>query len=144
MTKEKYAFPFWGNTFNTDAKLPWLDMELLAASYRRNLDLMNTAQQITAETTKSIMQLQTQYMKHVFDQLSEQAKHNLSMTSFEEKSAHQSETTKVTLDQAIEHGREVHSLLSKANEKLIETVQKRFKEGMDESAAMAKKTKEKL
>ena len=145
MSKDTYTNPFWGESFKglKDIKLPWLDTELMLSSYRRNMDLINTTQQIAAETTKAVVQLQAQYMKDVFEQLSEQTKHNISTFSPEERVAHQSEATKATLDQAIEHARNVNTLISQSNEKIIETVQKRLKEGVDESASLAKKAKTK-
>jgi len=142
MSKDTYTNPFLGDHFKgwKDNKLPWADTDLMLSSYRRNMNLINTTQQIVAETTKAVIQLQAQYMKDVFEQMSEQTKHNISTASPEESMARQSETTKASLDQAIEHARNVNTLISKSNEKIIENVQKRFKDSVDESASLAKKT----
>lgn len=142
MSKDTYTNPFLGDPFKgwKDNKLPWVDTELMLSSYRRNMNLINTTQKIVAETTKAVLQLQAQYMKDVFEQMSEQTKQNISTASPEESVTRQSETTKATLDQAIEHARNVNTLISKSNEKIIENVQKRFKEGVDESTSLAKKT----
>lgn len=146
MSKDTYSNPFWGDHFKglKDPKLPWLDTELMLASYRRNMNLINTTQQIAVETTKAVMQIQAQYMKDVFEQISEQTKQNVSTISPEDRAFKQSESTKAVVDQAIEHARNVNTLIAKSNEKIIENVQKRFKEGVDESTALAKKTKTKL
>ncbi|MBA3814294.1 MAG: phasin family protein [Alphaproteobacteria bacterium] len=143
MSKETYSSPFWGENFKgfKDNKFPWLDTDLILSGYRRNMTLITTTQQIAAETTKAVMQLQAQYMKDVFEQLSEQTKKNISAASPEERVAHQSEKAKTAVDQAIEHGRNVNAIITKSNEKIIENVQKRFKEGVDESASLARKTK---
>ncbi len=143
MSKDPYTNPFAGDTFKAfkEAKLPWFDPELMFSSYRRNMDLITTTQQIAAETTKAVVQLQSQYIKDVLEQLSERTKENISTASPEEKVAQQSEATKASLDQAIDHARNVNTVIAKSNEKIIETVQKRFKEGVDESASVAKKTK---
>src|SRR5436190_22842269 len=103
MNKDTYTHPFWGENFKglKDNKLPWFDTELALASYRRNMHLINTTQQIAAETTKAVIQLQAQYMKDVFEQLSEQTKQNISTFSPEERVAHQSEKAKTAVDQAI-------------------------------------------
>lgn len=145
MTKDTYTNPFWNDNLMglKGAKLPWLDMEQILASQRRNMDLINSTQQIVAETTKAVIQLQAQYMKDTFDELSEQTKKNVSAFSPEEKIVNPSETIKAPLDQAIEHARNVNSLITQSSEKIIENVQKRFKEGMDESASIVKKTKTK-
>jgi phasin family protein len=145
MNKETYTNPFWGDNVKglKDIKFPWFDSELMLSNYRRNMNLINTTQQIAAETTKAVIQLQAQYMKDVFEQLSEQTKQNISTFSPEERVAYQSEKTKAAVDQAVDHARNVNTLISKSNEKIIENVQKRFNEGVDESASLAKKTKTK-
>ena len=136
---------FWGENFKkwNEAKLPWLDSDLLLSNYRRNAELINTTQQIVAETTKAVIQLQAQYMKEVFEQANTQTKQNMTMGSPEEKVSRQSDATKRNLDQAVEHTRNLNDILSQSNEKIIENVQKRFKETIDETASMAKKTKTK-
>lgn len=146
MNKDTYTNPFWNESLKgwKDTKLPWLDMELMLSSYRRNMDLINTTQQIVAETTKAVAQLQTQYMKDIFEKMNEQTKQNISMTSPEEKVARQSDATKKNLDQAVEHARNLNEIISKSNEQIIENVQKRFKESVDETTSMAKKAKPKV
>lgn len=142
MSKDTYTNPFWNDSFKgfKDNKLPWFDAELALSSYRRNMHLITTTQQIAAETTKAVMQLQTQYMKDVFEQLSEQTKQNMTAPfSPEERVSQQSEKTKTALDQAIEHARTVNSIIATSNEKIIENVQQSFKEGVDESTSVAKK-----
>jgi len=140
MNKDAFNNQFWGETLKVwkDGKLPWLDTELFLSSYRRNMNLLNTTQQIAAETTKAVLQLQAEYVKDVFEQMSEQAKKNITTFSPEERISHQSQTTKQTFDQALEHARHVNELISKSNEKIMENVQKRFKEGLDESATFTK------
>jgi len=143
MNKDTYTNPFFGEGWKAmkDTKLPWLDMELFLSNYRRNMNLISTTQQIAAETTRAVIQLQTQYMKDVFDQLGEQTKKNMSTLSPEEKVTQQTESTKNTLDQAVEHARNVNTLIAKSNEQIVENVQKSFKESVDESASLGKKTK---
>lgn len=141
MTKDKQEQPFWNekmNVFNT-GKNPWIDNELFLSSYRKNMELINATHQIVAETTKSLMELQTQYMKNAFEQLSEQSKQCLSMGSPEDKAHKHSEMAKETLDQAVEHAREINTILTKSNEKIIEGIKKSAKEGLEEAVSMAKK-----
>ena len=143
MTKETFTNPFLGDNFKAfkDTKLPWFDSEFVLSNYRRNMNLINSTQQIAADTTKAIMQLQAQYMKDVFEQLGEQTRQNMSNFSTEEKATKQSEGAKAAIDHAIEHARNVNTLISESNEKIIENVQKRFNEGVEETVAAAKKAK---
>lgn len=146
MSKETHTNPFWNEHGMglKGTKLPWLDPELMMTNYRRNVDLMNTTQQIAAETTKAVMQLQSQYVKDVFEQFGEQTKRNMSTGSPEEKATRQTETTRATFDQTVDHARTLNAIIAKSGEKIIENVQKHLKESLDDSATAAKKTKTKL
>jgi len=145
MNKDTFTNPFWNESLKgwKEAKLPWLDMELMLSSYRRNMELIHTTQQIVSETTKAVAQLQAQYMKDIFEQMNEQTKHNLSIATPEEKAARQTDTTKKNIDQAVEHAKILNEIISKSNEQIIDNVQKRFKESVDETTSLAKKAKPK-
>jgi len=143
MTKETNIPPFGEEGLGSfkNFKFPGVDMETLLASYQRNMELMNTTQRIGAETVQSVMELQNQYLKRVFDQWNEQIKYGFSKSPLEEKTTRQAENAKATVDKTIEHVRDVNSIVAKSNEKIIQSVQKRFKEGLDESLNLAKKGK---
>ncbi len=132
MTSNGKFSPYWD-----EDKMSWGEIENIIEGYKRNVELMAVTQQIAIETTKSVIQLQTQYMKHAFDQLSSQAKHGLSPNVNDD----QSEFGKATVDSAVQHATKINTILTKSNEKIIENVQKRFKEGLEESAATVKKAK---
>lgn len=120
-------------------KFPGFDLETLLANYQRNVELMNSTQKIVVEATKSIMELQNDYMKTVFDQWNDQVKSCCSQSPFEEKTAHQTEAAKEALNRTIEHIQGVDSIIAKSNERIMDSVQKRVKEGLDESLKMSKK-----
>lgn len=146
MTKETNIPPFGEEGFRTfnpfkQFKYPGVDMETLMATYQRNMELMNSTQQIAMEATQSVMELQREYIKKAFDQWNEQIKYTCSKAPLGEKTAHHVDTTKTAVDQTIEHVRDVNSIIAKSNEKIINSVQKRFKESLDESATLAKKSR---
>ena len=149
MVKETNIPPFGSEEANPfkkfDAfkqfKLPGLDLETLILNYQRNIELVNSTQQVVAEATKSIMELQSEYMKKGFDQWNVQVKDCCSKAPFEEKTTHQAEAAKTAVNQTIAHAQEVNSIIAKSSEKIIGSVQKRFKEGLDESAILVKKGK---
>ncbi len=120
-------------------KFPGIDMEALMESHRKNLELMNKNQQIVIETTQSLMELQNQYIKNAFEMWNENIKQCCSKSPLEEKTAQQSEAAQETTDKAIEHLRNINSVIAKSTEKMNESLQKRFKEGLEESSRMTKK-----
>lgn len=145
MAKETNVPPFMEEGLGAfkKFKFPGIDMEKLLSSYRKNLELMSKNQQIVTETTQSLMELQTQYIKNAFDVWSEQVKNCCSKSPLEDKPAQHSEAAKATFDKTIEHLQNVHSVVAKSNEKMNESIQKRLKEGLEESLNMTKKTGEK-
>lgn len=123
-----------------DFKMPAYDMESLMTSYRKNMEIVNSTQQVMAEATRNLVQLQTQYMKQLFEDMSQQTKETLtSSESMEEKSTGHAKSVKETIDHAISHSKEINHVVSQASNKVMETVQKRMKESVDEcTTAMSK------
>ncbi len=143
MTKEKQPYSSWSESMNAfkDAKLPWGGNEFFMAAYRRNMEFMNTTQQITVETIRAVAELQGEYMKSVFNHLSEQTKECLSETSPEEKAVRHTDVANKTIDQAIEHARDINAIIAKSNDKIIENIQKTAKKNVEDSASLTKKAK---
>jgi len=149
MTKESHtesnAASFWDESTKafSKARFPWFNNERFMENYRRQTEIMNTTQQIIIESSKSILQLQMQFMKQLFDQLGEQTKHNLSSTSGEEKVAQNVQHTRANFDKAIENAHEINATIAKSNDKIIDTLHRHINESLEESIAAAKKTKRK-
>ncbi|MBY0293436.1 MAG: TIGR01841 family phasin [Alphaproteobacteria bacterium] len=145
MAKETNIPPFMEEGFRSfkQFKFPGADMETLLSTHQRNMELMNAAQKITTETTQTVMDLQKQYFKSIFDQWNDEVKNSFSKAPSEEKTAHQTETAKAAIDQTIKHVRDVNDIIAKSNETIIESIQKHFKESLNNSADLAKKSKEK-
>ncbi|MBY0293441.1 MAG: phasin family protein [Alphaproteobacteria bacterium] len=143
MAKESHTSSCEDRIFNPFKKMkcPMFNMEMLMTNTQKNIELMTETQQIFAESLKSIMELQNEYFKKVMDQWNEQVKCCCSKAPLEEKTAHQAEAKKTAINQAVEHARELSSIISKSSEKIIGSVQKRIKEGLDESLNLEKKSK---
>ena len=82
-------------------KVPGMDMKSLMSNYQRNIELINATQQVVAEATKSVMELQSEYMKKVFDQWNAQIKYCCSKAPLEEKMAQEAEGAKKAVNQTI-------------------------------------------
>lgn len=123
-----------------DFKMPAYDMESLMTAYRKNLDIANSTQQVIAEATRNLMQIQTQYVKQLFEDLSQQTKETMtSSDSTEEKTSCHARSVKDTIDHALSHTKEVNQVLAQVNAKVVDTVQKRLKESIDECANIVNK-----
>lgn len=145
MSKNTNIPPFMEEGLNAfkKHKFPGVDMETLLTSYQKNVEFMNAAQQIATETTQSLLGLHNQFLLEAFEKWNEQLKNNLSTNAPTDKTTQQAESSKAVIDKMIDHAREVHSTVEKSNEKLINSLQKRIKDSVDESVTLAKKSKKK-
>jgi phasin family protein len=129
-----------GLNFFKQFKFPGAYMETLVAMQQLNTGLLNETQQIAMETTKSVMDLEQQFMKNAFDQWNEEVKYNISKAPLEEKTTHQAEVAKDAVSQISEHANKLSSILTQSNEKFNETLQKHIKMGMEESSNLSKRS----
>ncbi|MBY0272668.1 MAG: phasin family protein [Alphaproteobacteria bacterium] len=146
MSKNTNIPPFGEEIFNAfkQFKVPGVDMEALAASHQKNMELLASTQRKAVESTNSIVELQNKYLKNAFDQWNEQLKHNCTKTSFEEKTACHAQATKEMSDKALEHMKEINTIIVKSNEKILDSIQKHFQESFNDSLNLVKKNKNNL
>ncbi len=135
--------PFMKKGFDSfkDFKYPGLNMEVFLEGYQRNIELISATMKIATETTESLMELQNKYIQKAFEQWNEEIKYSMSKAPLDEKTSHQTEVAKSTVDDAIKHAQDVSSILVKTNEKIVESVQTRFKEGQEEVKDLVKTEK---
>jgi hypothetical protein len=114
----------------------------LMSMYRLNVELITTSQKIAMETAQTLMALNQQYQKRVYDQMNELIKSNISKGPFEEKTTSQANVAKNAVEMMSEHAHEISSLLVDSNKKLSENLHKSLKEGLEESKNAARKTTE--
>ena len=135
MTNYKNFSPFLDKD-----NLPWGDINTFIDGYKRNVELISVTQQIALEAAKSVMQLQTQYLKGAFDQVTEQTQKGFTSNINEDSFANQSDLGKATVDKAVQHASKINAVITQSNEKIYENIQKRFNEGVKESASAVKKS----
>jgi phasin family protein len=145
MTKKSSLPPFFGQEFASfkPFEFPGVNMETLLSSYQKNMELMNATQKIATETAQTLMEIQNQYVQKVVGQMNQQAKHTFSKAPLEEKATHQAEVAKTTVDELIRHLRTTNAIIAQSNEQIIESIQRRFKESLDESSEFVKKSPKK-
>ncbi|GEM_PF-2659679 len=142
MASEKNLPPMFEKLSNSfkQAKVPSFHMERLLSSFQKNMALIASAQKTLAEATQNLVNIQTQHAQKIIQQWDEEMKSSLSKVAQEEKTAHQAETIKKTIDEMTAHLREVNSVIAKSNQQIMESCQARMKEVMEESSELIKKT----
>lgn len=143
MTKNTNFPPFMEEGFGAfkKFKFPGVDTDTLLTNYQRNLEFMNSAQQTVADTTQSLFGLHKQFLLEAFEQWNEQVANAFSPSSPVDKVAQQTEVSKAAMNRMVGHLQDLKSTVEEANKKLMDSLQKRFKDSADESANLAKKDK---
>ena len=122
-------------------KLPGVDTDTLLTNYQKNLEFINSTQQTVADTTQSLFGLHKQFLLEAFEQWNEQVANAFSTSSPMDKVAQQTEASKAAMNRMVEHIQGLKSTVEGANKKLMDSLQNRFKDSVDESANLAKKNK---
>jgi hypothetical protein len=137
MTKDTNIPPFMEESMKAfkDFKFPGNNMQDMMAMYKKNIELMNTTQQIAIEATKAMMELQRNFMQSAFEEWSDQMKTAASKGSFDDPA----QKAKKAMDDTVEHMKELNTIVEKSNEKIKDSFQKRIKESIDETTNLGKK-----
>lgn len=143
MTKNtETPFIFGGEDLFDKSMFPGAYGESLMSLYKLNYDLLTTTQQIAMETAQTLIALNQQYQQRVYNQMNELIQYNMSKSPLEEKTSYHARAAQDAVDLMSSHAMGISSLLVDSNKKLSDTVQKGFKEGLDETISAVKKAKE--
>lgn len=116
---------------------PVLDKDMMLQSHRKNLEALNEANKMAVEVMKSITQLQSQYVKQAFEDF---AKIMKGMGSGGGESPRETgEAVKTQLAKAMEHGSAITNTLTKGQREIMEMMQNRFANSIDEIQDLQKK-----
>jgi phasin family protein len=116
-----------------DFKVPGIDKETLQASHRKNMDLLMAAQHTAIETMKTLGKLQSEFMKSSIEAMTSTVKTVASTKDKAEKLDTQTETLKKTIEKATNHSQEISKVLAKGQGEIIDLMQRRACEAVDEA-----------
>lgn len=121
-------------------KIPSLDMEVAAATQRKNIEALARASQLAVESMQAIAHRQSEIFRSTMEEASSAARELMAADGPEEKAAKQAEIFKDAFQRAVTNIRELVELVAKSQADAIEVVNQRFAESLDEvKSAIAKK-----
>jgi phasin family protein len=128
MAKDDMKSPFGDAIFNPfkDMKMPNFDMKDMMSGFEQNVELMNDMQKISMETAQALMQMHTQYMQNLMRECGELAKMNLAQGSLSDKKELQAKAMKDLSEEAVAHIKDLSSVLTKSNEKIMGGLKDKF------------------
>lgn len=115
-----------------------LGFDAMMASHQKNMETFNAAHQTASEVFRGLINLNTQYWKSLFDEVSANNRAMMTPTNPEEKMQQHANAVKNCADKAWHHSREVSDMLNQSTSKVAAMYSKRFQECMSEGKEILK------
>lgn len=114
-------------------KMPSLDKEAIMRSHKKNMEALTEANKMAIEVMKSIAQLQSQYVKQTFEDMSLIMKDALAHPPASKEAAEKhSMHAKAQAEKAFEHGSSITATLAKSQKEIFDLMHSRYHEGAQE------------
>ncbi len=121
--------------FFQNPKAPDVNPQQFLASQKKNLETLNEASKTAVDVMKSITQLQGQYMRQAFEDMNAFMRTAMTMSPDQAGAQYQSQKLQESLEKAVDHGKNVASVVAKSGKNIQERIQKRAEESLNEMKA---------
>ncbi len=138
------SFPFMENDFTkmfSEFKIPGFDMQSLVATQRRNIEAVQTANQLAVEGVQAVLRRQTEIMKSMVEESSTVLRDLMAQGAPEAKIAQQTELVKTAFEKALANLRELTEMVAKSNTEAADVLTKRIGESLTELKGSLQRTK---
>jgi phasin family protein len=109
--------------------MPNVDMDALANSYKKNLEILESINKMSTEVCSGIAQLQSVFVKQMMTELSELIREKGKPS---EAVAKFSEFTKEHVAKVVDNGKKISDLLTTTQQSINAAILQRFRESVDE------------
>jgi len=135
----KNPFLDWDMTKLTDMQklseqfaVPGVDAKVLVEAQRKNIEALTAANRAAYEGAQAIAQRQAEIMRELSGEAVKATRELSSATTPQDQIAKQAELIKQTYEAAVANFRELSEMNSKSNAAIVELLNKRVSEGLDE------------
>ena len=138
------SFPFLETDFTkifAEFKIPGFDMQSLVATQRRNIEAVNTANQLAVEGIQAVLRRQTEIMKSMVEESSSVLREMMAQGAPEQKIAQQTELVKTAFEKALANLRELTEMVAKSTTEAADVLTKRIGESLTELKSSLQRTK---
>ena len=130
------------SNFLKQYKLPGVDLDMLVASQKKNLEALTSANRSAFEGLQSIAKRQAEILQETMNEASKAVDQLSKAGSPPELAAKQAELAKGAFDRALSNMRELADLVTKSHEQAMNTINSRISTSLDEIKDMALKLKQ--
>lgn len=128
-----------GKAFDWGKHMKGLPLEELLASHRKNMDAIRQSQQTAAELVRDLVQLNSQHMRHTFDDLSHYSRNAFVNAASSKEPAQANllmDTLRASFDRSVAHSKQITDMFSQSTSKVFNAYRQRFDDGMKEAQKM--------
>jgi hypothetical protein len=106
--------------FSSMMKNLTVDRDTLLSNHRKNIEALTEASKVASDVMRSVTQLQQQYVKQVFESMSSMMKETVNKGVNQDAFKQQAEKFKNHINQSLEHGVTVASVVSKSQKQIYD------------------------
>lgn len=117
------------------------DRDSMIANHKKNIEALTEANKMAVEVMRNITQLQQQYIKQAFDSISGMMKDVMQNGMNQESWKKHTDQLKKHMNESIDHGVKVTTVLTKSQKDIYENMKARASEHLDEIKKASTKTK---
>lgn len=115
-----------------DFKVPGVDLEVLVASQKKNIEALTQANKTAFEGMQALAKRQAELLRQTMEEVTAAGKQMAEPGTAQEKAAKQAEMAKNAFERALENMREMSEMVTKANDEAAKLLNKRFMQMLDE------------
>jgi hypothetical protein len=128
--------------FSKNMKLPEVDREFLINNHKKNMEAMNEANKMAIEVLKSIAQLQTQYTRQTFEDMTRIVQElNSSSKNHQWNAPNHTNHIRDMMVRAFDHSNQVSGIVARSGQQLYGDLQERFNENGENTSKPSNKKK---
>jgi len=122
-------------------KFPAIDLEVAAATHRKNIEALARANQLAVENMQAIVHRQSEIFRSMIEEASSAAREVMAADGPEEKAAKQTQIVKDAFQRAVADMRELVELVAKSQADAMEIMHQRVADSLDEIKTVIEKKK---
>lgn len=129
------SFPFMNPEITkmfAQMKMPGIDVEVMMAAYRKNIEAMTAANQLCVEGMQTILRRNVDIMRSTMEELTALSQQAMAEGTPDEKLARQLESARAAFERNIANTKELLEIAQKANAEASDVLTARVTSGMEE------------
>lgn len=138
--KTDMPFDFDMTKYMGDMKVPGVDMDAMVSLQQKNLEVLTAANRLAFEGMQAIMKRQVEIMRQTVEESTAAATGIAGASNPTDKMVKQAEAAKDTFERTISNIRELSELIAKSNTEVLDLLNKRVGEVLDEVKVAVAKT----